>query len=110
VLQDFIPDPNALPKMVEPGGEFPSRPRLRGWVCEMNPRRHVEVIGWQLRPVKDCSVPGCDGVMIHTSRARYNSPATTPRLPSKTYQRVGAIAGFLCMKNEGHVELDQEQR
>jgi len=70
VLKELITDPNARPERVEAGEEIPQRLRLRAWVCQLNPRRHIEVVGWGRRPMKECSVQGCDGVMIHTARAR----------------------------------------
>jgi hypothetical protein len=106
VLTEMIPDPNGLPRMVEKGDEFPRRARLRAWVCEMNPKRHVEVLGWGPRRVKDCTAPGCDGVMIHTERASFTAPDDLRKLPGKPYARLSQHAGYLCMTDESHVELD----
>jgi hypothetical protein len=105
-LTELIPDPNALPRMVKAGDEFPKRTHLKAWVCEMNPKRHVQVIGWGFRLLKDCTVPGCDGVMIHTDKARITAPDDLRKLPSKPYARLIEQAGFLCMKDKSHVELE----
>jgi hypothetical protein len=106
VLKEMIPDPLGLPRMVSAGSQFPQPQRLRAWVCEMNPKRHVEVVGWGFRPTKACSVPGCDGVMIHSDKARVTAPDDIRKLPGKPYSRVFQHAGYLCMKNESHVELE----
>lgn len=106
VLRELIPDPNARPVRVQAGEEIPRRSRLRAWVCQMNPKRHIEVIGWGFRPTKDCSVAGCDGVMIHTARARFSAPEGSEVPVRKTYPRLEQHGGFLCMTDESHVELD----
>jgi hypothetical protein len=106
VLRELIPDPNSLPRMVNPGDEYPQPARLRAWVCEMNPKRHIQVIGWGFRPTKDCIVAGCDGVMIHTDRARYSAPEDLRRPLRGQWAKLEQHAGFLCMKNETQVELD----
>lgn len=105
-LRELIPDPNALPRMVKAGDDFPKRARLRAWVCEMNPKQHIQVIGWGFRPTKDCIVAGCDGVMIHTDRARYSAPEDLRRPLGGQWAKLGQHPGFLCMKDEMHVELD----
>ncbi len=105
VLRETIPDPNALPRAVGPGDEFPHRPRLTAWICEMNPKRHVEVLGWGFRPIKDCTILGCDGVMIHTDKARHTAPDDLRKLPGKPYAKLSHHAGYLCMKNESHIEI-----
>ena len=105
-LSELIPDPDAVPRMVSPGDEFPKRPKLRAWVCEMNPKRHIQVIGWGFRPTKDCIVAGCDGVMIHTHGARYSAPEDLRRALGGQWAKLGQHSGFLCMKDETHAELD----
>ena len=72
----------------------------------MNPKRHIEIIGWGFRPTKDCSVLGCDGVMIHTERARFRAPDGSELPVQKNVCEVEQRSGFLCMKDESHVELD----
>ena len=70
----------------------------------MNPRRHLEVPTWGTRPVKDCSVQGCSGVMVHSDKGRIHVPDDLRKLPGQPYPTLRFDAGWVCMENESHFE------
>jgi hypothetical protein len=93
-----------IPREVPAGAPFRDADRLEVWICEMNPKRHVEVRTWGLRPVKDCSVDGCNGVMVHSDKARMTAPDDISKQPGKPYALVKYEAGWVCLDNRGHFE------
>lgn len=95
---------SSAPKRASAGAPFPTTDRLEVWFCEMNPRRHVEVRTWGLRPVKDCSVAGCKGVMIHSDKGRLNLPLIGEKPAGAPYNMMRFEPGWVCMEDESHFE------
>jgi hypothetical protein len=97
---------SSAPQAVAAGAPLPTTDRLHVWFCEMNPRRHVEVRTWGPRPVKDCSVLGCAGVMVHADRGRIHAPEDLRKLPGRLYAKLKYEAGWVCLENESHFEAE----
>ena len=93
-----------IPERVEPGEAFPDKTRRRAWQCSLEPKRHVEVEGWGIRPVKDCTVKGCGGVMVHSDKARTSAPDSIRRQPTRDYARAIYEAGYICLEDAEHFE------
>jgi len=104
VLKECRMASSSLPKAVAAGAPFPTTDRLEVWFCEMNPKRHVEVRTWGVRPVKDCSAAGCHGVMVHSEKGRIKVPEDLRKLPGQPYPMLKFEAGWVCMENETHFE------
>ena len=95
-----------MPSAVKSGDAFPETPRLSAWVCTLQPRRHIEVEGLGIRPLKDCRVEGCDGVMVHMDKARTLTPASGARQPTRAWPTIAYQSGFVCLEDGEHFEPD----
>lgn len=104
VLKECRMAGSSLPQEVTAGAPFPASDRLEVWFCQMNPRRHVEVRTWGTRPIKDCSVAGCKGVMVHSLKGRIKVPEDPQKVPGQRYPMLKFEAGWVCMENESHFE------
>src|SRR5712692_7766769 len=65
----------AIPQQIGSGQPFPTTGLLQVWMCELDPK-HVEVLGWETRPVKECSIAGCNPLDASQAQA---APQRTPR-------------------------------
>ena len=88
------------------GAPFPTTKHLHVWFCELNPWRHVEVPSWGMRPVKDCSMARCAGVMIHSDKGRIQVPEDLRKRPGKPYPALEYEAGWVCIENDSHFESE----
>jgi hypothetical protein len=104
VLRERRPAASSIPHQIGSGQPFPTTDRLRIWMCELDPK-HVEVVGWGMRPIKDCSVAGCKGVMVHTTKGRSRLEGDVRReRPGQPYAMLQWEPGWLCLENEKHFE------
>jgi hypothetical protein len=89
------------PKQLDAGDRYPrTNRRLKVWICTEAPRKHVEVYGWGLRPIQDCTFEGCKGIMVNHFAARENASTGSDEPVRKgNFGRLEPQAGWLCMEN-----------
>jgi hypothetical protein len=105
VLRRKSGDPGAtIPGRVEPGMIYPRAQRLDVWVCEFNPREHVEVRTWGARPVKPCAFKDCKGPMVHSDKGRMLVPENIEKEPGRPYATIQYQAGWVCLEDAEHFE------
>lgn len=97
----------SYPQQVEHGTAIPETKRLLAWICGLNPRRHVLVEGWGMRPTRDCTEKDCGGVMVHADKGRAIVPEDLTRYGG-VYPRLGWEPGFVCLENETHFFADEQ--
>jgi hypothetical protein len=103
-------------KKHQPGGAPPARrpdakktrePQwLRAWECTSDPRRHVEVVNWGVRPLKACTVKGCKGVMVHWGRVRALAPDNIRRRNGNAAFKIVYLSGYVCIEDAEHFDPD----
>ena len=79
---------------------------LWAWHCTLEPRRHVEVAHWGVRPLKGCTVKGCTGVMVHWGRVRTLAPDPIRGRKDAPAKKVVYRSGYVCIENAAHFEPD----
>jgi hypothetical protein len=92
------------PRPQQKPGEHREEPQgLWAWHCTVEPRRHVEVAHWGVRPLKGCTVKGCKGIMVHWGRVRALAPDPIrgPRASRVVYR-----SGYVCIEDAAHFEPD----
>jgi hypothetical protein len=106
-----------LLKKHQPAGPPPARKRdadtkpheaqwLRAWECTSDPRRHVEVVNWGVRPLKACTVKGCKGIMVHWGRVRALAPDNLRRRNGQTAFKIVYRSGYVCIEDAEHFDPD----
>jgi hypothetical protein len=85
-------------------GEAPQG--LWAWHCTLEPRRHVEVAHWGVRPLKGCTVKGCRGIMVHWGRVRTLAPDPLRNRKDQHAKKVVYRSGYVCIENAAHFEPD----
>ncbi len=104
ILRERRPAASSIPQQIGSGQPFPTTGRLKVWMCDTNPL-HVEVLGWGMRPVKVCSVKGCNGAMVHTTKGRSKIEGEMLRdRPGQSYAMLEWEPGWVCLENETHFE------
>ena len=89
-------------------GKKPDVPQgLSAWHCTIEPKRHVEVSNLGIRPLKDCTVPGCGGVMIHWGRVRAVSSLNGGR--RKEAPKIVYRSGYVCVDDAEHFQPDFDE-
>jgi len=100
-------DPALAPVDRRKRGKKPDVPQgLSAWHCTIEPKRHVEVSNLGIRPLKDCAVPGCGGVMIHWGRVRAVSSLNGHR---KEAPKIVYRSGYVCVDNAEHFQPDFDE-
>src|SRR4051794_37682152 len=93
--QVLMAKPTPTPKKVDAAEPFVvGRRHLNVWICDFNPRRHIEVFNWGPRPTKDCAIEGCGGVMVHADKGREIMPKGAPRTMGGSYETLLYEAGW----------------
>jgi hypothetical protein len=70
------------------------------WICTADPCKHVEVQGWGVRPIQDCTFEGCNGVMVNYFAARENASSGWDQTVLKgNFGRLESQGGWLCIEN-----------
>lgn len=108
--QVLIAKPTPTPKKADAGEPFlVGRRHLSVWICDFNPRRHVEVFTWGPRPTKDCTAEGCSGVMVHADKGREITPEGAPRKMGGSFERLRYEAGWICIEHpDEHFALGEK--
>lgn len=84
-----------------------ARRHLSVWICDFNPRQHVEVFTWGPRPMKDCTAEGCSGVMVHAEKGRKITPDGAPWKMGAS-ERLQYEAGWICIEHpDEHFEFGE---
>jgi hypothetical protein len=90
------------------GQKKPEAQGLSAWHCTIDPKRHVEVPNLGLRPVKDCTVKSCTGVMVHWGRVRALAPDHLRSRNGQQAWRVVYRSGYVCVENAEHFDPDSK--
>jgi hypothetical protein len=94
---------HALRPHLQPGEQREEPQGLWAWHCTLEPRRHVEVAHWGVRPLKGCTVKGCNGIMVHWGRVRTLAPDP---MRGQQATRVMYRSGYVCIENAAHFDPD----
>jgi hypothetical protein len=94
------------PRRMEPGQKTREPQWLRAWECTSDPRRHVEVVNWGVRPLKTCTVKGCTGVMVHWGRVRALTPDNLRRRNGNAAFKIVYLSGYVCIEDAEHFDPD----
>ncbi len=79
---------------------------LSAWHCTVEPQRHVEVGKLGVRPLKNCTVKGCAGMMVHWGRVRTVTPENPERQRLSSKPQVVYRSGYVCIENAEHFDPD----
>jgi hypothetical protein len=79
---------------------------LRAWECTSEPRRHVEVVNWGVRPLKACTHKGCKGIMVHWGRVRALTPDNLRRRTGQPAFKIVYLSGYVCIEDAEHFDPD----